>query len=154
MIYCVCLCIVCEQVANNAYNEYEMDEYPQGANAVVAVISYTGFDMEDAMIVNKSSYERGFGHASLYKYKKIDLREERVKGEAIHERFKNIVDDGMETSHHIICCLNGMLFMNEQIRKGRVEMVKKVKEHHQRLRKRNYLKAVLIMMGYLLLVND
>eukprot|EP00953_Heterococcus_sp_UTEX-ZZ885_P021721 12104-Heterococcus_DN1.PRE.7 len=36
----------------------------QGTNAVVAVISYTGFDMEDAMILNKSSYERGFGHAS------------------------------------------------------------------------------------------
>jgi RNA polymerase Rpb2, domain 6 len=38
----------------------------QGTNAVVAVISYTGFDMEDAMILNKSSYERGFGHARYY----------------------------------------------------------------------------------------
>lgn len=52
---------------------YQMDEFPQGTNAVVAVISYTGFDMEDAMILNKSSYERGFGHASILKTHKINL---------------------------------------------------------------------------------
>lgn len=34
---------------------------------MVAVISYTGYDMEDAMILNKSSYERGFGHGCVYK---------------------------------------------------------------------------------------
>lgn len=45
--------------------------YTHGTNAVVAVISYTGYDMEDAMIVNKSSYERGFGHASMYKSEAI-----------------------------------------------------------------------------------
>jgi DNA-directed RNA polymerase I subunit RPA2 len=33
----------------------------------VAVISYTGYDMEDAMILNKSAYERGFGHGCVYK---------------------------------------------------------------------------------------
>ena len=54
-------------VQNQAQKEYGIDEYPLGTNAVVAVISYTGFDMEDAMIVNKSSYERGFGHGSVYK---------------------------------------------------------------------------------------
>ena len=30
-----------------------MDDYPMGTNAIVAVISYTGYDMEDAMIINK-----------------------------------------------------------------------------------------------------
>eukprot|EP00595_Chromulina_sp_UTEXLB2642_P003426 CAMPEP_0196768470 /NCGR_PEP_ID=MMETSP1095-20130614/42811_1 /TAXON_ID=96789 ORGANISM="Chromulina nebulosa, Strain UTEXLB2642" /NCGR_SAMPLE_ID=MMETSP1095 /ASSEMBLY_ACC=CAM_ASM_000446 /LENGTH=463 /DNA_ID=CAMNT_0042138141 /DNA_START=1104 /DNA_END=2495 /DNA_ORIENTATION=- len=53
-----------------------MEEYPNGCNAVVAVISYTGYDMEDAMIINKSSYERGFGHACIYKTKVFDLDEE------------------------------------------------------------------------------
>ena len=55
--------------------EYCIDEYPNGTNAVVCVISYTGYDMEDAMIVNKSSYDRGFAHASVYKTATVDLRE-------------------------------------------------------------------------------
>jgi DNA-directed RNA polymerase I subunit RPA2 len=33
--------------------------------------------MEDAMILNKSSVERGFAHAYLYKTEQVDLRDER-----------------------------------------------------------------------------
>ena len=58
------------------HGEYKMDEYPNGTNAVVAVLSYTGFDMEDAMILNKSAYERGFGHASVYKTMRVDIKDE------------------------------------------------------------------------------
>ena len=57
------------------YNEYGLDNYPNGMNAVVAVISYTGYDMDDAMIINKSAHERGFGHGTIYKTKKLDLEE-------------------------------------------------------------------------------
>lgn len=42
---------------------------------MVAVISYTGYDMEDAMIINKSAYERGFGHGTVYKSYLRDLNE-------------------------------------------------------------------------------
>lgn len=58
------------------YNEYGLDNFPNGTNAVVAVISYTGYDMDDAMILNKSAHERGFGHGTIYKTKKLDLSEE------------------------------------------------------------------------------
>ncbi|KAL4423560.1 hypothetical protein ABPG77_004600, partial [Micractinium sp. CCAP 211/92] len=61
------------------YENYCMDEFPNGTNAIVAVLAYTGYDMEDAMILNKSSVERGFAHAYLYKTEQIDLREERGK---------------------------------------------------------------------------
>lgn len=32
------------------YDHYNLDNYPSGTNAIVAVISYTGYDMEDAMV--------------------------------------------------------------------------------------------------------
>uniref|UniRef100_A0A7N6BN88 DNA-directed RNA polymerase subunit beta n=1 Tax=Anabas testudineus TaxID=64144 RepID=A0A7N6BN88_ANATE len=62
------------------YDHYNLDNYPSGTNAIVAVISYTGYDMEDAMIVNKSSWERGFAHGSIYKTELVDLAD-KAKGE-------------------------------------------------------------------------
>lgn len=53
--------------------EMPFNDFPSGTNAIVAVISHTGYDMEDAMIINKSSFERGFGHGSIIKTKIIDL---------------------------------------------------------------------------------
>lgn len=81
-------------VQNQAQSDYMMDQYPQGTNAVVAVISYTGYDMEDAMIINKAAYERGFGHGSVYKTSMIDLDEEEKKmsrdGNKVTLKFGNI----------------------------------------------------------------
>jgi DNA-directed RNA polymerase I subunit RPA2 len=59
------------------HNTYAMDSFPNGTNAVVAVISYTGYDMEDAMILNKSAHERGFGYGTVYKSQIVDLKETR-----------------------------------------------------------------------------
>ncbi|TFK17118.1 DNA-directed RNA polymerase I polypeptide 2 [Coprinopsis marcescibilis] len=59
------------------HNTYGMDAYPNGTNAVVAVISYTGYDMEDAMILNKSAHERGFTYGTVYKSQIIDLKDVR-----------------------------------------------------------------------------
>jgi len=93
------------------HDTYGMDGYPNGTNAVVAVISYTGYDMEDAMILNKSAHERGFGHGTIYKSHIVDLK--TVRGEkgagdapAVHfaigrdvregdERRETIDDDGL-----------------------------------------------------------
>ena len=55
------------------YDNYSMNSYPLGTNAIIAVISYTGYDMEDAMIVNKSSFERGYGHGVILVTKLVDL---------------------------------------------------------------------------------
>ena len=47
---------------NDSYKKYDLDDYACGTNAVVAVIAYTGYDMEDVMIICKQSMERGFKH--------------------------------------------------------------------------------------------
>lgn len=60
------------------YNEYALDHYPNGMNATVAVISYTGYDMDDAMIISKSAHERGFAHGTIYKTKVIRLNDDKV----------------------------------------------------------------------------
>ncbi|XP_037583116.1 DNA-directed RNA polymerase I subunit RPA2 isoform X2 [Cebus imitator] len=69
-------------VRPSMYDYYDMDNYPIGTNAIVAVISYTGYDMEDAMIVNKASWERGFAHGSVYKSEFIDLSEKIKQGDS------------------------------------------------------------------------
>ncbi|KAJ2849531.1 hypothetical protein IWW36_002569 [Coemansia brasiliensis] len=69
------------------YDDYGVDNYPNGANAVVAVISYTGYDMEDAMILNKSAHERGFGYGSIYKTEYVDLGKYRKSGDPITTHF-------------------------------------------------------------------
>ncbi|KAM0276314.1 hypothetical protein ACHAQH_006857 [Verticillium albo-atrum] len=63
-------------VRSPLHNDYGFDNFPNGMNSIVAVISYTGYDMDDAMILNKSSHERGFGHGTIYKVKKISLKDD------------------------------------------------------------------------------
>lgn len=77
-------------VRTDTYAQYDFDSHPPGTNAIVAVITYTGYDMEDAMIINKASFERGFARGAVFKTKIVEAApKSAVSGDQHKWKFKN-----------------------------------------------------------------
>ncbi|TBT97010.1 subunit beta of DNA-directed RNA polymerase, partial [Hamiltosporidium magnivora] len=60
-------------VQTKFYKKYILSDYPTGVNCMVSVLSYTGYDMEDAMVLNKGSIERGLFNGFIYKNEIIEF---------------------------------------------------------------------------------
>ncbi|KAL6562796.1 DNA-directed RNA polymerase I subunit RPA2 [Orobanche hederae] len=87
-------------VRTKAYEEYNIDDCPLGTNAIVAVLAYSGYDMEDAMVLNKSSVDRGMCRGYIYQAETIDLSEQNIKSDRVQRSFaRNNLD---KKSHHLI----------------------------------------------------
>jgi DNA-directed RNA polymerase beta subunit len=89
------------------YLEYfNKEQQPYGINAIVAIMSYTGYNVEDAILINEGSVKRGLFRTSYYNM--YEAREESDKvGDSTSNTFisnledKNVVGikEGYDYSH-------------------------------------------------------
>ena len=95
-------------VSTTITKEAKIDEHPQGQNIVIAVMSFQGFNMEDAVIMNKASIERGLGRSVFFrtyeteekKYwgierDEIRLPDKSVRGYRAEENYIHLDKDGI-----------------------------------------------------------
>lgn len=64
-------------VSTKAAELMRFNEMPSGINAIVAIMTYTGYNQEDSVIINQSAIDRGLFNVSSYKT--ITEQESRTK---------------------------------------------------------------------------
>ena len=87
---------------------YKNDNHPAGQNVVIAVMSYSGYNMQDSIILNKGSVQRGLARSTYFRpYECEELRypgglvdeigipDKDVKGYKTEKEYKNLEKDGI-----------------------------------------------------------
>ncbi|QRV99527.1 DNA-directed RNA polymerase III subunit C6 [Ceratobasidium sp. AG-Ba] len=95
------------------------DKLPAGQNATVAVMSYSGYDIEDALILNKASLDRGYGRCQVFR-KNVTLIRKYPNG-----TFDRLADaprepDGSVQKRYDIIQADGIAGVGERVDPGDV----------------------------------
>ncbi len=84
------------------------NQHPSGVNMTVAIMGYMGYNLEDAIVLNKGSIDRGLGRSFYYnpssaselRYSgglmdQISIPEKDVKGYRLEKDYRYLGDDGI-----------------------------------------------------------
>lgn len=110
------------------------DKLPAGQNAIVAVMSYSGYDIEDALVLNKASVDRGFGRCQvLRKYTtQLKVNANGTKDQVVPPE-KELLDEKKGTyiniKRHRILDDEGIASVGERVCQGEVYLNKHVPEN-------------------------
>lgn len=74
---------------------YGVQDMPSGQNIIVAIMTYTGYNQEDSIMINRGSLERGLFRSIFYRTYKDEERKNQSSGE--EERFDK--PDPLYTKH-------------------------------------------------------
>ena len=66
------------------------EEQPYGVNAIVAIMSYTGYNVEDAILINEGSVKRGIFRTNYYTTYEAREESSKVSGSDVNSFFTNI----------------------------------------------------------------
>ncbi|KIW92512.1 uncharacterized protein Z519_06359 [Cladophialophora bantiana CBS 173.52] len=101
------------------------DKLPAGQNATVAVMSYSGYDIEDALVLNKASVDRGFGRCQvLRKYPVAIKTYANDAHDAVYPPSKN--SDGTIAKGHALLDADGVARVGEKVSSGEIYINKYV----------------------------
>jgi DNA-directed RNA polymerase II subunit RPB2 len=82
-------------LVKSRYLEYINHEgNPYGENAIVAIMIYTGYNVEDAMLVNEGALQRGLLQTTYYSTYETHEEKSVVGDEKVENVFTNIENDG------------------------------------------------------------
>lgn len=102
------------------------DKLPAGQNATVVVMSYSGYDIEDALVLNKASIDRGFGRCQVFRKYAAELQKyPNGKRERLGGPENELVDDVVRRkAKHAALDMDGMATVGQRIHSGET-MLKK-----------------------------
>ena len=77
-------------VRSRYYTPITKNKHPYGVNAIVAIMCYTGYNVEDAVIINKSALDRGLFRTTYFNVYESEEEETKVANKEISSEFMDI----------------------------------------------------------------